>query len=41
MIDVGVSDVGADDPIPSLSLESLHDVLLCELPQSLARRHAE
>lgn len=41
MIDVGVSDVCADDPISPFPLESLQDILLRELPQSFARCHPE
>lgn len=41
MIDVGVSDVSADNSVSSLPLESLENILLRELPQSFARCHAE
>lgn len=41
MIDIGVSDVGSDNSVPSLAFEALLHVLLRELPKCLARRHAE
>jgi hypothetical protein len=41
MVDVSVPHVGPNDPIPPFPLEPLQNIPLCELPQSLAGRHAK